>query len=148
MSRPDGPLRPIGFWVKLVDRMIERRLAATLEPHGLARRHRQLLNLAERAPVTADEAAAALAPFHERGADVAEALADLAGRGALEQAADAFGLTADGRRLLERARGDVAADREITTAGLDRAEYEALLAGLERIARNLGWEDGPPGRAG
>jgi len=30
--------RPIGFWLKLVDRLIDERFALTLEEHGVTRR--------------------------------------------------------------------------------------------------------------
>ena len=39
--------RPIGFWLKLVDRLIDARLEASLG--GLSRRHWQVLNVAGRA---------------------------------------------------------------------------------------------------
>ncbi|MCU1534906.1 MAG: transcriptional regulator, partial [Glaciihabitans sp.] len=33
--------RPIGFWLKLVDRMIDEQFAATIEEHGVTRRQWQ-----------------------------------------------------------------------------------------------------------
>lgn len=60
--------RPIGFWLKLVDQLIDERFDTTLDEHGVTRRQWQMLNLLSRG--AADQAAldAAVAPFLERAA--------------------------------------------------------------------------------
>ncbi len=55
--------RPIGFWLKLVDRLIDEQFAATLEEHGVTRRQWQLLNVLSREPATVEQLDAAVAPF-------------------------------------------------------------------------------------
>ena len=34
--------RPLGFWLKLVDSLIDEQFAATLEEHGVTRRHKAI----------------------------------------------------------------------------------------------------------
>jgi hypothetical protein len=51
--------RPIGFWLKLVDRLID----AVLGDAGLTRRHWQVLNLLQTQPVTLQRIDTQLAPF-------------------------------------------------------------------------------------
>ena len=44
--------RPIGFWLKLVDRLIDEGFDAVLGDAGLTRRHWQVLNLLQAEPAT------------------------------------------------------------------------------------------------
>jgi hypothetical protein len=57
--------RPIGYWLKALDRLIDARLAEALAGAGLNRRQWQLLNVLGRAPSTEEELGAAVAPFLE-----------------------------------------------------------------------------------
>jgi hypothetical protein len=60
-----GPVdrRPIGFWLKLVDRLIDEGFEAAFGEAGLTRRHWQVLNLLQAAPATVQQADERLAPF-------------------------------------------------------------------------------------
>ena len=55
--------RPIGYWLKHLDRLIEGNFERTLASEGLTRRHWQALNTLRTRPSTRAEIAAALAPF-------------------------------------------------------------------------------------
>ncbi|MBC7518186.1 MAG: MarR family transcriptional regulator [Microbacteriaceae bacterium] len=55
--------RPIGFWLKLVDQLIDERFDTTLDEHGVTRRQWQMLNLLRRGPANRAELDAAVAPF-------------------------------------------------------------------------------------
>ena len=48
-------VRPIGFWLKLVDRLIDDGFARTLEEHGVTRRQWQLLNVLSRQRATVEQ---------------------------------------------------------------------------------------------
>ena len=61
-TTPDGQ-RPIGFWLKLVDRLIDDAFDAALGQAGLTRRHWQVLSLLQEAPATVQQTDAQLAPF-------------------------------------------------------------------------------------
>ena len=60
--------RPIGFWLKLVDRLIDEGFDAVLGDAGLTRRHWQVLNLLQTEPATLQRIDTQLAPFL-RGAE-------------------------------------------------------------------------------
>ncbi len=54
--------RPIGYWLKHLDRLIERSFESTLASEPLTRRHWQVLNTSHARPSTHAEIASALAP--------------------------------------------------------------------------------------
>lgn len=125
-----GDNKPIGWWVKEVDRLLEASFERLLADDGLTRRQWQALNAAARKqPMTA-----ALAPFL-RGdpAELAAITDPLAERGWL--AGDA--LTADGERALQALTTKVIAERRNITNGITDADYLATIDVLRRMAANL-----------
>lgn len=139
MSAP----RPIGFWLKLVDRLIDEQFASTLDEHGVTRRQWQLLNVLTKEPATVELLDAAVAPFlsSEEGETSAEHLAELIDSGWVALASESYELTERGRAALDRLSDVVAAQRTLVTEGLTQEQYDETLAVLEKMARNLGWND-------
>jgi DNA-binding MarR family transcriptional regulator len=139
MSTP----RPIGFWLKLVDRMIDEQFASTLEEHGVTRRQWQLLNVLSTGPATVERLDAAVAPFlaADSSESSAEHLAELVDSGWVDSTADGYELAERGRVAFDRLAEVVAAQRTLMTEGLTQEQYDDTLAVLERMARNLGWND-------
>jgi DNA-binding MarR family transcriptional regulator len=135
--------RPIGFWLKLVDRLIDHSFDAVLGHAGLTRRHWQVLNLLQEAPATVQQADARLAPFLGGGEPTTRpVLDDLHARGWIawtdaEQAA----LTEAGRAAHTDLRQQVAHGRARLAAGITSEEYAATIDVLRRMAVNLGWAD-------
>ena len=74
--------KPIGYWLKELDRLIEGTLDRTLADEGVTRRDWQVLNALETAPAPRDAVVDALRPFWgERAADPDDVLeAPAAGR--------------------------------------------------------------------
>ncbi|MCU1412166.1 MAG: transcriptional regulator [Rhodoglobus sp.] len=134
--------RPIGFWLKLVDRMIDEQFASTLEEHGVTRRQWQLLNVLSREPATVEQLDAAVAPFlsGESGDTSAEHLAELVDSGWVTSGAR-YEITERGRTAFDKLEAVVAAQRTIVTEGVTPDQYEQTVRVLERMARNLGWSD-------
>ena len=135
--------RPIGFWLKLVDRMIDEQFASTLEEHGVTRRQWQLLNVLSREPATVADMDAAVAPFlsaddHESSV---EHLTELIDSGWVDATPTGYEVTDRGRTAFDKLAAVVAAQRTLATEGLTQEQYDETLASLERIARNLGWSD-------
>ncbi len=123
--------KPIGWWVKQLDRTLEQSLDAALAGQGLTRREWQLLSLAARGGTTAE-----LAPFLDRAA--ADALVDvLAGRGWVRTDAGALVLTEQGAAVRDRATTEVQAQRRRSMTGIEPAEYAATVDVLRRMAANL-----------
>ena len=56
-------VRPIGFWLKLVDRLIDDGFARTLEEHGVTRRQWQLLTILDANAASGEQLSAAILPF-------------------------------------------------------------------------------------
>ncbi|GAA4208499.1 MarR family winged helix-turn-helix transcriptional regulator [Actinocatenispora rupis] len=132
----DTPERPIGYWLRHLDTLIERRFAATLGDIGLVRRDWQVLNTVARQPRDRAGVAAALAPFwtdDERDAD--GVLSDLAARGWLDLG-DPVTLTATGRTAYDGVAERIGRDRETLTAGLAPGEYAEVVRVLAVMAGN------------
>lgn len=159
--------RPIGFWLKLVDRMIDGQFASTLEEHGVTRRQWQLLNILARENATVEQLDDAVAPllsaplpFEAASSDSldpasvdseptaddpaetsASHLAELVESDWVRIAGSIYELTERGRTALDRLSGVVGAQRTLATEGVTPDQYEQTVAVLERVARNLGWND-------
>ena len=135
--------RPLGFWLKLVDRLIEERFHALLEEHGVTRRQWQLLNILERGPASLAQLDAAVAPFLDDGGTESSAahLAELVESGWV---AEGYTLTDTGRTAFEGLRVVVGEVRQSTAEGVTEAEYAATVDVLERMAHNLGWTPPSP----
>src|SRR5215468_7734256 len=99
-----GDRRPIGYWLKHLDRLIEDTFDRALADGNLSRRHWQVLNALAAAPATSAGLAAALAPF--TGGDpaaLAPVIDDLTRRGwVTADAAGRAALTGDGAAAHQR----------------------------------------------
>ena len=137
--------RPIGFWLKLVDRLIDEQFASTLEEHGVTRRQWQLLNVLTKGPATVEQLDAAVAPFLSAATDddpaesSTEHLAELLDSAWLDATAEGYALTDRGRGAFERLELVVAGQRTQVAEGITPDQYEQTVAVLERMARNLGY---------
>ena len=135
--------RPIGYWLKLVDRMIDERFASTLEEHGVTRRQWQLLTVLSRGGATVDQLDTAVAPFLSNvdNESSTEHLGELIESGWVTSTETGFQITDRGLTAYTRLAEVVEANREIATEGISTEEYNTMVATLERVARNLGWSD-------
>ncbi|MEQ1735786.1 MAG: MarR family transcriptional regulator [Rhodoglobus sp.] len=137
---------PIGFWLKLVDRLIDEQFAATLEEHGVTRRQWQLLNVLSTQPSTIDQLDAAVAPFLSAAAGdnpaetSAEHLAELVDSAWVDVGPAGYNLTERGLSAFERLEAVVANQRTQIAEGVSTDQYEQTVATLELMARNLGFE--------
>jgi hypothetical protein len=128
--------------------MIDEQFASTLEEHGVTRRQWQLLHVLSSGPATVEQLDAAVAPFLSAGQgsdptaaeSSAEHLAELVESGWVTDG-DTYALTDRGRAAFDRLAEVVAVQRTAMTEGLTQDQYDETLAALERMARNLGWND-------
>jgi DNA-binding MarR family transcriptional regulator len=131
----EAAVRPMGYWIKEIDRRIEAAFGRLLADEGLTRRHWQVLTTLAREETVRTELDAALAPF---AATVRPELDDLIGRGwVAERPAGTVGLTAAGRLAHDRVAERVRSLRAHVTEGLTEQDYLTLLTLLERVAGNL-----------
>lgn len=135
--------RPLGYWLKLVDSLIDEQFAATLEEHGVTRRQWQVLNLLEQQPATEAELSAGLSPFFaspDEPDSVTEHLNELVESGWITHSDGEYSITDRGHTSLLKLSELVERIRTQSGQDLDGSEYDAVVAALEKIARNLGWD--------
>jgi len=140
--------RPIGYWLTLVERLVDERFSVTLEEHGVTRRQWQLLQQLQRGPSPLAELDRALAPFlraptaaDPAGESAAEQLAELLESGWVEARSELYALTERGEVATARLEEVVASQRASATAGVAEEEYEITVRTLRTIAGNLGASD-------
>lgn len=135
--------RPIGFWLKLVDGLIDEQFATTLEEHGVTRRQWQLLNVLARGESTVEQLDAAVAPFLAADSEDTslDHLSELIESAWVDATPAGYELTERGRGALGRLTTVVSDQRTVMTTDLTEADYLATIATLERMARNLGWSE-------
>jgi hypothetical protein len=139
------PERPIGYWLRLVDNLIQDQFSRTLDEHGVTRIQWQLLNALASGPHTAVELDSATRPFLAGGGtgSSAEHLTELIDSGWVEATGSIYQLTERGNGARERLSNVVAGQRTAMAAGLTEVEYTTTIRTLELVARNLGWTDEP-----
>jgi DNA-binding MarR family transcriptional regulator len=122
--------KPIGWWLKEVDRLLEASFERLLADEGLTRRQWQALNAA----AGPEPIAVALAPF--LSGDPAE-LAAVTNPLVEREWLTGDELTAAGSHALEDLETKVRAQRRRITAGISDQEYLTTVDVLQRMAGNL-----------
>jgi hypothetical protein len=133
--------RPIGYWLKLVDGLVDEQFSGTLDEHGVTRMQWQLLNVLTRSPATVEQLDAAVAPFLAAdGATTSlDHLTELIESAWVDATPTGYEITERGQAALERLTAVVATQRTQMSAGLTEADYLTTIATLQQIATNLGW---------
>lgn len=133
--------RPIGYWLKLVDQLIDKRFEAALEEHGITRRQWQLLGVLARGPASMLELASALGPFLDtaHGESVTDHVGELVESEWVAEDGDTYTLTERGTTAHTRLTEVVEEFRGLSVEGVSTAEYATTVSTLERMATNLGW---------
>jgi DNA-binding MarR family transcriptional regulator len=131
--------RPIGYWLKLVDQLIERQFERTLDDHGVTRRQWQLLNVLARGIANVEQLDESIAPFLAEGESAVEHLSELIDSAWVDATPDGYELTDRGRTAFGTLAEVVAHQRVQVAQGVSDTEYAQTLDVLERMARNLGY---------
>ena len=133
-----GSERPIGYWLKKLDRLIDEQFEQQLGEVGLSRRQWQLLNLLENGPRSAPELEGKLEPFVQDSPDeLSDALSGLITRGWAESQDNVVRLTETGQAQFELIKAKVTELRQSMTIGISPEEYQATIDVLARMAANL-----------
>lgn len=128
--------RPLGFWLRVVDRLIEREFDAAFATEGTTRRDWRILNVLA-GDIDAPELLERLQHKKLRG---------LVERGWVTESEGAWTLTDEGRAAKERL-GDVVIGIRTKVAGsVPDEDFATTLRTLESIARELGWDGAAPER--
>lgn len=137
--------RPIGFWLRLVDGLINEQFSKTLDEHGVTRIQWQLLNVLAGGGATVAALDTAVRPFLVADGDSSsiDHLTELIESGWVDATTTGYELTERGHAARDRLSNVVAGQRTDMAVGLTEEEYLTSVRTLERIARNLGWTDDP-----
>ncbi len=138
--------RPIGWWVRRLDMLLEEAVDAVVTAEGLTRRHWQVLHSLATGTGQETEVRTALADFP---GDVDAVVSDLVGRGWVARLGTGrIGLTPDGTAAHDRVSRAVGRVRRHVADGLSRQEYERTILVLrhmvENVERALGRPDDQP----
>ena len=126
--------RPLGYWLRAVDALITEEFAKAFDGEGVTRRDWMLLNA-----VSGD---ADVPGFAERLARKGKRLRGLEQRGWVEEAGDGTWMLTDaGRAAKERLGTIVEGVRSRVAGAVAPEDYAKMLASLEAIARELGWDE-------
>src|ERR1700709_1691253 len=134
--------RPIGYWLRLVDGLIDDQFAGTLDEHGVTRMQWQLMNVLARGQASVEMLDAAVKPFLVAGGDTTiDHLTELIESAWVDATPTGYELTERGHGALDRLTNVVAEQRTVMAAGVAESEYLTTTSTLERMARNLGWSE-------
>jgi DNA-binding MarR family transcriptional regulator len=127
--------RPIGWWVKRLDTLLEEALDSVVAGEGLTRRHWQVLHSLAEGMDRESDVVAALADFAGDGSAI---VGDLAARGWVDRTGSgSLHLTAEGTAAHDRVSRAVERVRRHTADGLSRQEYERTVLVLRRMVGNV-----------
>jgi DNA-binding MarR family transcriptional regulator len=130
--------RPLGYWVKHLDTLLEESLDRVLARSGIRRRHWQVLNVLRDGPQTRAQVAEAMLAFWVAASVTqTDVVDDLVRRGWAAIDGDLYTLTADGEEAYSRVSLDVATLRAQVTDGFTAEEYAQVIDALSRMAANL-----------
>lgn len=131
--------KPIGYWLKHLDRLIEDAFGRAFAEQNLTRRHWQVLNALSKSPLDAAALAETLRPFWGPGViTAADVTGDLAERGWVSLDNEGrYTLTPAGLAGHAEVSAATNAIRATFTDGLTEAEYYSTVQVLQRMAANL-----------
>jgi DNA-binding MarR family transcriptional regulator len=131
--------RPIGYWLKHLDSLIETAAERTFAEQKLTRRHWQTMNVLRESPQQEAELTEAIRPFWGPGAiTLDEVTSDLTRRGWLTQDdAGRYALTPAGRAGHAAVEEKVRGIRSTLVTGLTERGYRETVRVLQRMAENL-----------
>jgi DNA-binding MarR family transcriptional regulator len=133
-----GSERPIGYWLKKLDRLIDGQFERQLGDARLSRRQWQLLNLLVDGPRSVPELQAELEPFlQDAPDDLNDALSGLVNRGWADSQDNIVTLTETGQTQFSLVKAKVAEVRQALMVGISPQEYQATIDVLSRMAANL-----------
>lgn len=123
--------RPLGYWLKTVDRLLAAEFALAFESEGATRRDWRLLN-------AVDGTVEPRRPLREHR------LHRLITRGWVTLTEKGFTLTEDGRAAKERLGQITSGIRARVTEAVPAEDLATTLASLEKIAHAFGWSEDAP----
>ncbi|WP_460542844.1 MarR family winged helix-turn-helix transcriptional regulator [Glycomyces halotolerans] len=133
--------KPIGYWLKHLDNLMEQQFEVALEDLGLGRRHWQVLNLLFGGARTPDDLEETLEPFWSGGGPTLESVLDgpqgLITRGWAKRGPILVSLTGDGFEAYRDIAVRVESTRETILTGLSAEQYAETIRVLSVMSANI-----------
>ncbi|MDS1268986.1 MarR family transcriptional regulator [Lipingzhangella sp. LS1_29] len=132
--------RPIGYWLKQLDRLIDDSFDQLLRQRSLGRREWQVMRALNERPLRPDDLDAEFTPFMASAApDLETVVAELVARGLVRRdpTSGMLHLTERGEQVHTELWAEVRASRDRMTSGISGQEYQATIDVLARMAGNL-----------
>jgi DNA-binding MarR family transcriptional regulator len=130
--------RPIGYWLKKLDGLIDGHFERQLGDAGLTRRQWQVLNLLEDGPRSMPELQAELEPFlRDSPGELSDAVSGLVSRGWADSRDNVISLTEAGQAQFGLVKAKVGELRQALALGISPEEYQATIDLLARMVANL-----------
>ncbi|WP_035737746.1 hypothetical protein [Glycomyces arizonensis] len=134
--------KPIGYWLKHLDNLMERQFQAALEDFSLDRRHWQVLNVLYGGARSPEELERALAPFwgEEEGVDMEAVLhgeGGLSPRGWIRRSDVVVGLSYDGYDAYQKIAARVEETRDTILTDVSAEQYAETIRVLSVMASNI-----------
>ncbi|MFI6363670.1 MarR family winged helix-turn-helix transcriptional regulator [Nocardia sp. NPDC050630] len=129
--------RPIGYWLKELDRRIDARFEDDLAASGLTRRHWQILHSLAEGPRSASDVRDGLAPFWKDPSEWGVQLAQLVARGDITDDSGTLALTEAGHTTHHQAFTLIGKRRRAMLDGITDDQYVETVRLLERMAENM-----------
>lgn len=123
--------RPLGYWLRAIDTLLDREFAAAFESEDASRRDWMLLSV-----IAGDKPGRA-----DRLARKSKRLRMLEDRGWVARTDDGWELTDEGREAKERLGSIVDGIRARVSGAVSPDDYATTMASLETIAREFGWDE-------
>ncbi len=142
MAEKSRAARPIGYWLKLLDGLIEEDLDRTLVPFDLNRRQWQILNVLARSSSNGEAIYQELEGFFVDQAQVDSLLDVLVSEDWIRTTpAGEASLTEAGNRRLTDALNSVREARQRISSGIEADQYGQTVTTLRSMCENLGWTE-------
>ncbi|MEV6432123.1 hypothetical protein [Nocardia sp. NPDC051463] len=129
--------RPIGYWLKELDRLINERFDEDLAVGELGRRHWQMLHSLAEGSRPAGEIRDALAPFWTHAGEWEQEVAQLVERGFVVADSGMLSLTDAGRATHDEAFIRIGRRRRAMVEGITDEQYFETVRILEKMAGNM-----------
>lgn len=131
---------PLAYWLSLVERLVQARIAGVLDEHGVTRIQWRVLSVLEEAPgslADLQRSTDGLPPADE-DETTESAVLELVESNWVAGAAAAFTLTEQGAAALRRMTASIAELRASALSGIDDEHERIMISALQRMAENLG----------
>ena len=130
--------RPIGYWLKKLDGLIDGHFERQLGDAGLTRRQWQVLNLLKDGPRSMPELQAELEPFlRDSPGELSDAVSGLVSRSWTDSRDNVISLTEAGQAQFGLVKAKVGELRQALALGISPEEYQATIDLLARMVANL-----------